>query len=935
MDPHTNRHAIEILESRIAPAVTVFLNGIAPNFAVTFTDSGGGKTDNTLEIHVSASSELEFSLNGAAFTNDLNDATPGVQSANIADIFSIAANLGTGGDAFTIGALALAGGLSVNAGTIMVKGSVVTGGDIVLAVDALDVQQAVSAGGHRVTIAPATAGRPVNLGGEVAGQLSITDAELDRIAASVIQIGGPAGGALTVSAVITPAGTGTLALVSGAEIVETGLIEVAHLRVEAVYAATLFGTNAVTDLAARVINGGLLFKNHTSLNLAAVDGLAMTSFNGSATFISTGITQNAPIVQAAGGGTVTIIAGSGALSLDHAANDFTGPVVLHGGGHPSLTDANDLVLGLQSSSGVLTVHAPGTVTQTGSFTAHDLVFAGPGTMIFSEANTSFAHITVTNGTLLVNGSSFTGDYIILRDGATLGGSGTIHGFVDVNSGGIIAPGSSLGVLHGNFPYSSKGFIFAVELNGTTPGAGHDQFAATGSVNLAGATLAATLGYAPGSDDHLVIISNDAADPVVGTFAGLAEGATLAIGGVNFTISYRGGDGNDVVLSHIVPVPAAILNAGKVFVFTDTDGDRVTITTTRGQFAAADFRLVAAGKGAQLQRIDLRRDARAFAGADIVITAQPTAAGGDGKVDVGHLDATGADLGYVKVPGDLGRIDAGDGDGIHPALARLRVESLGLRGLVTQEAGGSLSSHLRGWVGTWVVASDIRDATISVDGNIGVVAVGGSFVGGKLSSGAAIGRINIRGDIAGTALAPVVISAVGQAIVPIRGIDMAIGSLHVGGSVGLAHAGANTAALRLLAGYDAAGVPKNADASIGEIVVGGYWRASSAFAGVGAGPGGFVGVKDDAVLRGENVRDNPNIVSQISRIVIGTSVAGSPGAGDSFGILAETIGGCRIGTAILRFTPGAHGAGDYFFPSGVTGPGPTGLPRDFAIGEVKA
>src|SRR5262249_34827358 len=38
------------------------------------------------------------------------------------------------------------------------------------------------------------------------------------------------------------------------------------------------------------------------------------------------------------------------------------------------------------------------------------------------------------------------------------------------------------------------------------------------------------------------------DAVVGTFAGLAQGATVLIGGRPFTISYTGGDGNDVVLT---------------------------------------------------------------------------------------------------------------------------------------------------------------------------------------------------------------------------------------------------------------------------------------------------------------------------------------------------------------------------------------------------
>jgi hypothetical protein len=41
--------------------------------------------------------------------------------------------------------------------------------------------------------------------------------------------------------------------------------------------------------------------------------------------------------------------------------------------------------------------------------------------------------------------------------------------------------------------------------------------------------------------------------VVGTFAGLPEGARLTVQGQNFQISYRGGDGNDVVLTPLLPI----------------------------------------------------------------------------------------------------------------------------------------------------------------------------------------------------------------------------------------------------------------------------------------------------------------------------------------------------------------------------------------------
>jgi hypothetical protein len=47
-----------------------------------------------------------------------------------------------------------------------------------------------------------------------------------------------------------------------------------------------------------------------------------------------------------------------------------------------------------------------------------------------------------------------------------------------------------------------------------------------------------------------LINNDSTDAVLGTFAGLAEGATFTTGGATLRISYRGGTGNDVTLTTI-------------------------------------------------------------------------------------------------------------------------------------------------------------------------------------------------------------------------------------------------------------------------------------------------------------------------------------------------------------------------------------------------
>ncbi len=72
---------------------------------------------------------------------------------------------------------------------------------------------------------------------------------------------------------------------------------------------------------------------------------------------------------------------------------------------------------------------------------------------------------------------------------------------------------------------------------------------TGTVTLAGSTLSRSLGFTPTNGETFTIIKSTA--PIVGTFSGLAEGASLTINNIPFHITYEGGDGHDVVLTQAV------------------------------------------------------------------------------------------------------------------------------------------------------------------------------------------------------------------------------------------------------------------------------------------------------------------------------------------------------------------------------------------------
>ena len=103
---------------------------------------------------------------------------------------------------------------------------------------------------------------------------------------------------------------------------------------------------------------------------------------------------------------------------------------------------------------------------------------------------------------------------------------------------------------GNVDFSGGG-SYNVEVNGVaTAGTDYDQLNVTGAVTIGAGANLLTSGTVTGttSGDTVVLINNDGADVVSGTFSGLPEGTDVTINGQLFRISYVGGDGNDVVLS---------------------------------------------------------------------------------------------------------------------------------------------------------------------------------------------------------------------------------------------------------------------------------------------------------------------------------------------------------------------------------------------------
>jgi autotransporter-associated beta strand protein len=260
------------------------------------------------------------------------------------------------------------------------------------------------------------------------------------------------------------------------------------------------------------------------------------------------------------GGSIFVVQG-GSLTVINATIS-EGTVARGAGGSGTNQNGAD---GLAAGSGIY-LHGTSSVgfAPTSASTIADeiagtgnLEMSGTATLTLSATNTYTGSTTINGGTLLVSGSIAASSLTSVASGATLGGSGSA-GAVTVASGGTLSPGASAGILAtGNLTFDA-GALLRVELGGTAAGiGGYDQLRITGTVSLAGATLDTSLigGFnlatAPGAAYR--IIDNDGADAVSGAFTGLAEGASISLGGIALTISYHGGDGNDVVLA----APASI------------------------------------------------------------------------------------------------------------------------------------------------------------------------------------------------------------------------------------------------------------------------------------------------------------------------------------------------------------------------------------------
>lgn len=313
---------------------------------------------------------------------------------------------------------------------------------------------------------------------------------------------------------------------------------------------TFNGTRS--GLGAVTVSGGTLVLNGSRTGDAAVATTTTTTVSGTGT-LAVGKDD------ALGIGTVNLNSVSGAIrSADENNRTLANPITYSTNftlGSPTTGNllftgnvnvgSGSKIFDVQNAvtefSGVIS--GGGTLTRTKS---------GPGTLVFSGANTYPGTTVVNAGSLLVNNPSGSGTgatNVEVNTGGTFGGTGGITGVVTLK-GGTLSPGASIESLEVGALTSEAGSTLIIEFDSSTNAT--DVLNVTGALSL-GAGLCslqlvdtADVPQPISAGTKLTILTYGSTTG--GTFAGLAEGETTIIGATTFKIRYA--DGNAVTLESV-------------------------------------------------------------------------------------------------------------------------------------------------------------------------------------------------------------------------------------------------------------------------------------------------------------------------------------------------------------------------------------------------
>jgi autotransporter-associated beta strand protein len=348
------------------------------------------------------------------------------------------------------------------------------------------------------------------------------------------------------------------------------------------------GATGITTAA----NSAVEFHNNVDINTdTIVNANGSFRFNGQVT-IAAGQTLTMNVAAGTSRFTATsTLLGSGTLDkqgpqtlfLSNTNSTFAGNINVSGG---SLLVADVNALGTNDTCANSTV-ATG---MSGSSADINLSFSGTtGECLISSAGgdmwlNGVSGLTLTRGILVPGGGS---NRLYIANPVTF--TGTAH--IDmalVNNANI----TTLFVSNAELATFQTGMDLYLGINATTSDKlsliDSDSDSSNDSINLNNITLNLVVAATPDANVTYTLINNTGLEPIIGTFAGLPEGSTITVGGVDFGISYKGGDGHDVVLS--LPVPEIInlyrffSNSNGTHFYTRSTTERDKLINTMPQYS---------------------------------------------------------------------------------------------------------------------------------------------------------------------------------------------------------------------------------------------------------------------------------------------------------------------------------------------------------------
>ncbi|MBA4180050.1 MAG: hypothetical protein C0506_05620 [Anaerolinea sp.] len=387
-----------------------------------------------------------------------------------------------------------------------------------------------------------------------------TGAEL--IAGSDGSFGSPAGGT-------TVAAGGTISLLSGVQIASEvltiggGPASVVRAPDQAFWNGNIVLSGVLTEfnLIGSFFVGGIISGPNTASLMKSGPGYLV--LNAANTYLGGTIVAEGVVRARSLGALATSVVPGATLELDDDTHLLSEPVFLKGAGvdgqgalrsSGSPTSAYNVTLDGPTAIGALysntTLTLPAGLKQVDGTATLSKV--GPGTLFLNGAGSFVGEITVVEGALSVNvGGSGIPNNVVVRDEGRVRGSGEVAGLELRGGEGRPGVGTSPAsfTVNGILTLDSASRL-TFDIDGLTAGTQYSRFDVSGSVTLGGATLAVDLGFTPKVGDTFAIIQKVNAGAIVGTFAGLPEGATFTVDGVVFTISYKfpSGTGNDVAIT---------------------------------------------------------------------------------------------------------------------------------------------------------------------------------------------------------------------------------------------------------------------------------------------------------------------------------------------------------------------------------------------------